>query len=468
MKKTIILLAVLTAAFSCTKETMSDVTPDDTGVKTVAMSFTVSCDDDTKAFLNPDRTVSFKAGDRISVFAGGNNYEFTTEDGGLNAVFTGSAEEAATYYALYPYSADATIDGGVIRNVTISQSTVGTGTGTFNSQKAVMVAASTTNSLKFKQVTALLKITVPEDITDLKEVIVFNRDNGSSNTAGAITGTFDVTPALDGAPVINVTAPTFQTGFVGPSGSSNPIPAGDYYLPVLPAQLTAKKGIDLKLTFMDSFVGRAFNGRGLKLERANVYNLGKVKKTTDFVFDGFESGAAISGDDYTGNTNALSVVENPFKTTVNGSNYVLKNDMSGSTSGTSGYIQVKTASDNGYTKFPPAVRSNYDKIRVKMYLGTNAYYPRARRGSDAAVRPALLNGVPVDTEAAWNAAVKTNDWNVLEWNISQLVSNWTNMSNMQTIEFRPFVNWDGSNVSGFDEITNNRLIYVDDFTFVLK
>ena len=468
MKKTIILIAALAAALSCTKEIQSDIEPGKVEDNTVPMSFSVSCDDNTKAFLNADRTVSFAAGDRISIFAGGNNYEFTTEEGGLNAVFTGSAEVAETYYALYPYSADATIDGGVIRNVTISQSTVGTGTGTFNSQKAVMVAVSTTNSLKFKQVTALLKITVPEDITDLKEVIVFNRDNGSSNTAGAITGTFDVTPALDGAPVINVTDPKFQTGFVGPSGSSSPVPAGDYYLPVLPAQLTAKKGIDLKLTFMDSFVGRAFNGRGLKLERANVYNLGTVKKTTDFVFDGFESGSAISGDDYTGNTNALSVVENPFKTTVNGSNYVLKNDMSGSTGGTSGYIQVKTASDNGYTKFPSAVRSNYDKIRVKMYLGTNAYYPRARRGSDAAVRPALLNGVSFDTEAAWNAAVKTNDWNVLEWNISQLVSSWTNMSNMQTIEFRPFVNWDGSNVSGFDEITNNRLIYVDDFTFVLK
>ncbi|MBQ6821018.1 MAG: hypothetical protein IJP39_01205, partial [Bacteroidales bacterium] len=152
----------------------------------------------------------------------------------------------------------------------------------------------------------------------------------------------------------------------------------------------------------------------------------------------------------------------------NGSNYVMKNDMSESSGSTSGYIQVKTASNNGYTKFPSSVRGNYDKIRIKMYLGTNAYYPRARRGSDAAVRPALLNGVAITDQASWEAAVKKNDWNILEWNISQLVSGWASLSNMQTIEFRPFVKWDGSNTDGFDETTNNRLIYVDDISFVLK
>jgi len=104
-----------------------------------------------------------------------------------------------------------------------------------------------------------------------------------------------------------------------------------------------------------------------------------------------------------------------------------------------------------------------------MYLGTNAYYPRARRGSNPAARPAFLNGIAIDdNKSTWESAVKTDDWNVLEWNISQIDAGWSNMTNMQTVEFRPFVNWDGSNTSGFDENTNNRLIYVDDITFVLK
>ena len=474
MKKTVIILAIVATALSCAKEASIQEPAEKTkNVNLVEMTFTVS--PETKAVLKDDLSVEFAAGDKISIFANGTNYEFTTDEGGASAVFTGTAEEAGTYYALYPYTASATIDGGTIQNVSIGTGSAGTGTGTFNSQRAIAVAISTSTSLTFKQVTTLLKVTVPAEVTDLKEVIVFNRDNGDSNTAGAITGTFNVTPVDDGAPTYEVTTPTFQTGFVGPDGSENPVPAGDYYIPVLPAQLTAKKGLDLKITFFNNIegtsdkVGRAFNGNGIKLERGKVYNLGTLKKTDSFVFDGYESGAAISSDDYTGNTGALVVIENPVKTATNGSNYVLKNDMSGSTGSTSGYIQVKTASNNGFTKFPSSVRANYNRIRVKMYLGTNAYYPRARRGSDPAVRPALLNGVAItDDQSSWDGAVKTNDWNILEWNISQLVSTWSNLSNMQTIEFRPFVKWDGTNVSGFDDAINNRLIYVDDITFVLK
>ena len=73
-----------------------------------------------------------------------------------------------------------------------------------------------------------------------------------------------------------------------------------------------------------------------------------------------------------------------------------------------------------------------------------------------------------DNKETWEAAVKKNDWNVLEWNATQIDAGWTHFQNLQTLEFRPFVKWDGSNVSGFDEVTNNRLIYVDDISFVLK
>ena len=466
-----ILVSILALTLSCTKEPSVKNDVKDTDSNLVEMSFSASIEN-AKAYINEDRSVTFAAGDAIAVFANGTKYEFTTTEGGSSAVFTGSAIEADTYYAIYPSSAaaDATISEGVISGVTIDQNSAGTGTGTFNSKKAVSVAISTSKTLEFKQVTALLKITVPAEVTDLKEVVFFNRDNGAGNTAGALTGTFSVTPTLGGEPSITVTTAKFQTGFVGPDGSENPVPAGVYYIPVLPAQLTAKKGIDLKITFMDSFIGRAFNGLGLKLERAEVYNLGTVKKTSDFVFDGFESVASISSDDYTGNTGALSVVANPFKTSANNSDKVLKNDMSGSTGSTSGYIQAKTASNNGYTKFPSGVRANYDKIRVKIYLGTNEYYPRMRRGSNPAVLPAKLNGVTIDPDniATWTSAVKTDDWNIFEWNISQIESTWSSLTNMQTIELRPFVNWAGSNTSGFDDTTNNRLIYVDEITFILK
>lgn len=474
MKKTVIILTILAAALSCAKEaSVKEPAEKNKNVNLVEMSFTVSSE--TKAVLKDDYSVEFVAGDKISIFANGTNYQFTTAEGGANAVFTGTGEEADTYYALYPYTEGATISEGTIQNVSISTGSDGTGTGTFNSKRAVAVAISNSKSLTFKQVTALLKLTVPAEVTDLKEIVFFNRDNGSSNKAGAITGTFNVTPVDGDAPTYEVTTAGFQAGFVGPNGSSNPVPAGDYFIPVLPAQLTAKKGIDLKLTFFNNIEGasgkdgRAFNGTGLKLERGKVYNLGVVKKTAEFVYDNFESGTIAVPDNYAGNTNALSVIDNPVSTDINSSAKVLKNDMSGSSSSTSGYIDLKTGTDAyGYIKFPSSVRDKYDKIRMKIYLGTNAYYPRLRRGSNTAALPAKLNGAAITDEASWNAAVKTDDWNVLEWNASQIDGGWTNWSNMSTLQLRPFVQWSGENVSGFDDVINNRLIYIDDITFVLK
>lgn len=468
MKKSVIILAILAAALSCTKEaSLKEPAEKNKNVNLVEMSFTVS--PETKAVLKDGYKVEFAAGDEISIFANGNNYQFTTAEGGANAVFTGTCEEATTYYALYPYSASATIDAGTIKNVSIGSGSVGTGTGTFNSQRAVAVAISNSTTLTFKQVTALLKVTVPAEVTDLKEIIFFNRDNASSNKAGAITGTFNVTPVDNDAPTYVVTSASFQTGFVGPDGSDSPVPAGDYFVPVLPATLTAKRGIDLKLNFLDDFVGRAFNGTGLQLQRGKVYNLGVVKKTNEFVYENFESGTIAVPDNYAGNTNALSVIDNPVSSAANNSAKVLKNDMSSSTSSTSGYVEFKTGTDAfGYIKFPSSVRSNYNKIRIKIYLGANAYYPRLRRGDNAAALPAKLNGAAITDQASWSSAVKTNDWNIFEWNASQIDGTWTHWGNMATLQLRPFVDWSGNNTSGYHENTNNRLIYIDDITFVLK
>ena len=472
MKKSVIILAILAAALSCTKEaSLKEPAEKNKNVNLVEMSFTVS--PETKAVLKDGYKVEFAAGDKISIFANGTNYQFTTAEGGANAVFTGTGEEADTYYALYPYTEGATISGGTIQNVSIDTGSAGTGTGTFNSKRAVAVAISNSTSLVFKQVTALLKLTVPAEVTDLKEVVIFNRDNSSSDKA--ISGTFSVTPVDGGAPTYEVTTGGFQIGFVGPNGSSTPVPAGDYYIPVLPAQLTAKKGLDLKLTFFNNIDGasgkdgRAFNGTGLKLERGKVYNLGVVKKTAEYVYENFESGTIAVPDNYAGNTNALSVIDNPVSTAINGSAKVLKNDMSDSSSSTSGYMDIKTGTDAyGYLKFPSSVRDKYDKIRMKIYLGTNAYYPRLRRGSNTAALPAKLNGAAITDEASWSAAVKTDDWNIFEWNAKQIDGSWTHLQNMATLQFRPFVDWNGNNTSGYDENTNNRLIYIDDITFVLK
>lgn len=463
MKKILYLIAISAICLSaCTKEVQQEDTESKESKDLVMLTFTASSEF-TKAYLNSDRSVSFRAGDKISVFANGTNYELTTTEGGDKAVFSGLGEVAATYYALYPYSATATIDGDKIQNVSIGTGSDGSGAGTFNSKRAVSVAVTTGEDLHFKQITALLRFTVPADVTDLDEVVMFNRDNSGSNLAGAISGTFNVTPSADGRPVVEVTTAKFQAGIKGPT-SGEAFPAGDYYLPILPATLTDTKGFDLKLTFKDGFVGRVFSGVSRTFEACQVYNIGTIRKVDEFVDNGFEQQNIT---DYTGNTGALSVIENPFKTSVNPSNYVLKNQVSG-TGPTSGYIEIASGAAAGLRKFPSSVRGNYDKIRIKIYLGNNAYYPRLRRASTDAPA-AKINGVPVDSKATWDANVRTDDWNILEYNASDMTSGWTSFGSLATYQIRPMVNYDdGSNVSGYDEDTNNRCVYIDDITFVLK
>ena len=480
MKKIFFAFAILALAASCAKEAAA---PDNGGKngnkELVEMSFTVSSEL-VKAGLNSDRSVSFKKADSISIFANGTNYKFTATEAGAAVTFTGSAEEASVYYALYPYTSGATIDGSTIKGASIQSGSQGTGTGGFNSKQVVLVASTTGTHLLFRQVCALLKITVPADVTDLKEIIGFNRDNGSSNLAGAISGTFDIALGDNDDPTVTVTTPKFQIGIVGPSGSDNPMPAGDYYIPVLPAQLTIKKGIDLKLTFMDDFVGRAFNGKGIKLKAGQVYDLGTVKRTDTYVDSGFESGDAsleyfysdnTAGD---GNSSSLSVINNPHPTASNPSAHVLSDNMAPKTNNTSGYFEVRSGADAGYVKFPSGVRQFYDKIRFKVWLGTNAYYPRIKRGSESAAMASKINGVAItgdnDTakKAVWDANVKTDDWNILEYTVKSLTSSWSNFSSLATWQIRPFVNFDGTNTSGYDETTNNRIVYIDDITYVLK
>lgn len=470
-------LVVALIASACAKENPALQDTDNSASRKdlVEMTFTATSEF-TKTTLTDGLAVAFRPGEKIAVFADGDAtpHEFTTTAGGTSATFTGSAPAASKYYAAFPYSSSLKCEAGEIKNLTVSHSTDGTATGTFNSSKAVAVAVSENSSLFFKQVCALLKVTVPAEVTDLSQVMIFNRDESSGS--GALAGTINVTFDSNEDPVVNVVTAKYQNGFIGPSGSTNPVPSGDYYIPVLPAQLTTGKGIDLRATFLDNKIARAFNGASVKFKSGKVYTIGAIVKTDEFVENGFESESALSG--WSGNKNgskdAFSVVENPFKTATNPSDHVMKDDMSLSTSSTSGYVEFASTGAAGYLRFPSGVRSFYDRIRVKIYLGTNEYYPRIKRGDINPVWPAKINGVDLDgaddaaNKVIWDANVKTDDWNILDWNASQMDSGWKNFANLGTYNIRPFTTWDGQNVEGFDATTNNRCVYIDDITFVLK
>ena len=465
MKKNLFYIAAVAACFvSCTKDVDNySNTGNAAQVNLVELSFSASADL-TKAALD-GLNVVFSADDEIAVFAEGTAapYKFTTTAGGANATFTGTAPTASTYYALYPYSADATLDGNTIKNVNLSKTSVATD-GTFASKQAIFVAKTTGTALAFKSVCAFLKITVPATITDLSEISIFNR---ATDLAGAVTGTFDVVPG-DGVPAVTITAKNGgssepHTVGLSPATSGDVIGAGTYYLPVLPVSLT--KGIDLKLGYSD-FIGRVLSDYNAVFESGKVYNLGTITKTKIVPYINFEnytlttSGQTQIGN-LKGNSGALTIETNPVSSSsVNPSKKVFRNKTAWNE--TSGMFQ--TASNMGITT---AVLNVVGTFMVKIYYGGDSeYYPHLQYNKGGtAINAARINGVAIDSKDAYDAAFKPADWNVYEWDASQLSK--TNFSDMSGFTLRMFVDYNNNNAT-YDASTHKHIGYVDDISFVLK
>jgi len=482
MKKTIIFLATIALAFSCAKEAYNGKVEENENapkVEDYIWSFTATSEM-TKTELQEDRSVSFNKNEEIAVFASnfastGAIYKYKTTAGGANAVFTAEGDPApawnSPYYAVCPYSAaaSATLDAtnGKIEGVVIGSGHEGTGKGTYNSKKAVCVAKSSSTEFTFKQLTALLKITVPSEVS-INRIYVYNRDNDAANTAGALTGTLTITPKLSGAaPEVTVTSPTFQTGICGLNGSSTALEPGVYYIPVLPATLTDKTGLEIAYqNASGTAIGHAFNGNAKTFVRAKVYNLGTASLSGKYIYTGFEDQDKTGISGYS--EGDLSVVVNNLEKDGNTSSYILK-DYKNGTGETSGYIDIQTGNDYGYRKFPSTVRSYFDKIQIKVYLGANNYYPRLRRGGSDLVLPDKINGESYDKgdSDSWKSKISTETWNTLEWNASSLEGTWSDFRSLQSLQLRPMLNFDGSNVKGSSS-TNNRTVYIDDITFLHK
>lgn len=457
MKRIITSLALIATVLSCTqKEPVENVKvqPDDTNL--VPVTFTAKADM-TKAALVNEVDVVFSAGDKIAVFKNGNRYEFVTEAGGANAVFTGSIASIdlsadGDFYALYPYS-EATIDNGTITGVTLSKYSTATA-GSFYSKQAIFVAKSSTSELVFKSAVALLKLTVPEEVTDLKEIAIFNRQ--SSDLGGSITGIFNVTPG-DGSPVVEVTAAHSttepHTAGLNASGVINP---GTYYIPVLPSTLTS--GFDMKLSFSD-FNGRAAIGKSLTFEAGKIYSLGTIKRDRFFVYSGFESETInVKSTTWTGND--VFVRSNPFVGSGNTSSKVLEMDMRtrSESSATSGYL------DHTLTISSSAFKQFFTAISVKVYFGEDKYYPHFqwnKTGSE--YKPAMIDGVPVSSKDEFDAAMTPNTWHTLTWTASQFEK--SNLSSLTSMKIRYFVDWNKNSLKRADGY--QLYACIDDVTFIL-
>lgn len=475
MKKLIFSIAAISVLLvSCAKPEVS--TGDNTlaGEKMVTVTFTAGVE--TKTHLGSDeKSVIWQKDDEISVFANGNNYKFSLVAGEdqTEGTFTGemSATDAAAteFYALYPYDANATIASGVITTTGVANNIPCNQYGSFPNNVAQSVAhAAAGESFEFKLICALLGVTVPESMAGQVKTVMVSANAGASEAF--IGGTNTITVAAE--PTYTISGGKADIMTTANSG----LAAATYYLPVKPLSLS--KGLRIKLTYVDGHSEYIFTGKVVELKRAQGIHM-TIKPQPTYIFDDFESydvttaGKTNVGlEGYiSGNTNALLIVENPFKTEANSSDKVLSDDMHAAGWATSGYVQPKLSTETMKGKFPYAARDKFTAFRCKVYIGSSIYFPHLAYNANAdygSKNPSKINGTSTKDLTAEQVAdlYKHNDWNLLEWKLSECGYSKNNFGSLNDFQIRPFVKFDNSSCDAAISETNKKLVYIDDLEFL--
>lgn len=264
MKKTYIItiaFAALSMIWGCRKEFQQGGTNPQDGSKVV---FQAIGEDGFKTNLDEFPAVHWDASDQIRVYAGSTYGLFTVKEGSIDggkAEFEGEIPQADSYCAVYPFSAASGFADGCVTATIPSLQNIPVG---HNVDPAAMlsVATSTGLSLKFKNVFALVKVTITGD--DVTGIVVEGTDGEY------ISGTAEI--EVSDTPE-TITTPTADFVDARPALGGCFAP-GDYYIPVFPTVLS--HGVKVGVRKSGSLERTAASGASITLLRNGGINCGSA------------------------------------------------------------------------------------------------------------------------------------------------------------------------------------------------
>ena len=232
----------------------------------VPMTFTAGLTQ-TRTVLDGDgKNVSWVKGDAIAIFDGAETNEFTTQDAGATASFTGTAHQAESYTAFYPFANVTEITATTITfNLPEEQTAV---PGGFASGLVPSWASTPegSNALQFHNLSALVKFTVGDGMAG-EGTFILRGVKGESLTGNmkyTIGG--ETVPNEDGKGDYSSTSlnevrlkGTFEAGKT-------------YYFTVAPAKLT--EGLSLFYVNSEGTAYRRGGNKAVTLEAGKVLDLG--------------------------------------------------------------------------------------------------------------------------------------------------------------------------------------------------
>lgn len=276
MKPVLHAFCVMACAVALFASCMEDERMDAPQSGKVRMEFYAGMDATTRTQLVANNAVEWVTGDAISLFdPSGANNEFTTQESSASVTFTGTAgESAGTYYALYPYSAGATIAGSII--TTTLPATQTAKAGSFDTMLNPSVAvADAQHNLYFKNACALVKFTLGGSTEVAKATFCGN--NGE-----ALAGTLTIDASAD-APAATVDAKFGET-VVELTG---PLTSGSTYYFVV-ALGTLSGGLTLTLYDGEGNFWKKTSNNPATFTAGHILNLGTLTPDTFTPSSGYE------------------------------------------------------------------------------------------------------------------------------------------------------------------------------------
>ena len=272
----ILYLAALVAMTSaCSEDELTDYTPTD---GKVAMEFYANNNASTRTILTTDNAVLWEANDAISLFdPKGDNNRFYTTESGPRVTFTGEATPAeGTYYALYPYDANAQIEGTTITTTLPAEQDAREGSFAQGLNPSV-ATADTTNNLYFKNICALVKFTLAESTTATITKATLCGNNGEA-LAGTLT--IDATASTP----IAMADTNFGQTVIELNGPLTP--GTTYYFVTVPATLS--NGLTLSLYDDKGGVWKKQGNATATLEAGRILSLRTITPGTFEPAQGYE------------------------------------------------------------------------------------------------------------------------------------------------------------------------------------
>lgn len=223
-------------------------------------------DASTRTELTTDNAVYWEANDAISLFnPTGTNNQFSTTQSGPSVTFTGEATPAkGTYYALYPYDANAQIGGTTITTTLPAEQMAREGSFAQGLNPSV-ATADATNSLYFKNVCALVKFTLAESATTTITKATLCGNNGEA-LAGALT--------IDAAVSTPIAMADTNFGQTVIELNGSLTPGSTYYFVTAPVSLS--KGLTLSLYDDKGNVWKKQSTTNATLRASHILNLGPI------------------------------------------------------------------------------------------------------------------------------------------------------------------------------------------------